>query len=166
MVFKFEFLAKTQSTAKVAKNFNSMVDAQTEISKRENTRFLITGAHGFIGAWVAKRLLEFNARVILFDQSADPRRLRLIMSDKEIARAPVIIGDITDPDAIAPVLDKYGVSHIIHLAGLQVPTCRTNPRQGALVNILGTINVFEAARERKESIQSIVYASSAAVFGM
>jgi UDP-glucose 4-epimerase len=132
----------------------------------ENATFLITGAHGFIGAWVVKRLLEFNARVILFDQSADPRRLRLIMSDKEIARAPVITGDITDTDAITPVLEKYGVNHIIHLAGLQVPTCRSNPRLGALVNVLGTINVFEAARKTKESIQSIVYASSAAVFGM
>jgi nucleoside-diphosphate-sugar epimerase len=132
----------------------------------ENTTFLITGAHGFIGAWIVKRLLKSDARVILFDQSADPRRLQLIMSDEEIARAHVAIGDITDPDALIPILEKYGVTHIIHLAGLQVPICRTNPRLGAMVNVLGTINVFEAARKSKDSIQRIVYASSAAVFGM
>ena len=117
-----------------------MADRQTEFSDLENTTFLITGAHGFIGAWIVKRLLRSNARAILFDQSDDPRRLRLIMDDEEIARAPIILGDITDPEALSPLIEKYGVSHIIHLAGLQVPTCRTNPRQGALVNILGTIN--------------------------
>lgn len=132
----------------------------------ENTTFLITGAHGFIGAWVAKRLLSSNARVVLFDQCADPRRLRLIMSDEEIARAQVAIADITDPEALTPIIEKHSVTHIIHLAGLQVPTCRVNPRQGAMVNIVGTINVFEAASKSKESIKRIVYASSAAVFGM
>jgi nucleoside-diphosphate-sugar epimerase len=132
----------------------------------ENTTFLITGAYGFIGAWIVKRLLKSDARVILFDQSSDPRRLRLIMSDDEIDRANMVIGDITDPDAITPILAKYSVSHIIHLAGLQVPTCRANPRLGAMVNVLGTINVFEAASKNRDSIKRIVYASSAAVFGM
>ena len=136
------------------------------ISNLENKTFLITGAHGFIGAWIVKRLLSSNARVVLFDQSADPGRLRLIMDDEEIARAPVILGDITDPEALSPLIEKYAVSHIIHLAGLQVPTCRANPLQGAMVDIVGTINVFEAARKNKEMIKKIVYASSAAVFGM
>ena len=143
-----------------------MADTQSEISDLENTTFLITGAHGFIGAWIVKRLLSSSARVVLFDQSADPRRLRLILDDEEIARAPVILGDITDPQALSPIIEKYGVSHIIHLAGLQVPTCRANPRQGAMVNIVGTINVFEAAHKSKGMINKVVYASSAAVFGM
>jgi len=136
------------------------------IADLQNTTFLITGAHGFIGAWIVKRLVNSNARVVLFDLSADPKRLRLIMSDEEITRPQMVIGDITDPEALPPVIEKYNVSHIIHLAGLQVPTCRANPRQGAMVNIVGTLNVFEAACKSKESIKRIVYASSAAVFGM
>src|SRR5215471_13523997 len=132
----------------------------------ENTTFLITGAYGFIGAWIVKRLLDSNVKVVLFDHSSDPQRLRLIMSEDEIARAEAVTGDITDPEAITPLLEKYGVSHIIHLAGLQVPTCRTSPLLGATVNVLGTINVFESARKTKAPIKRIVYASSAAVFGM
>lgn len=57
---------------------------------------------------------------------------------------------------------------IIHLAGLQVPTCRDNPILGAKVNVLGTLNVFEAAKQLKATkgtSPKIVYASSAAVFG-
>jgi nucleoside-diphosphate-sugar epimerase len=57
------------------------------------------------------------------------------------------------------------VTHIIHLAGLQVPTCKAEPRLGAMVNVVGTINVFEAARRAAGQIKKIVYASSAAVFG-
>ena len=131
-----------------------------------NNTFLVTGAHGFIGAWIVKRLLAVDVRVVIFDQSSDPRRLRLIMSDEEIARATLITGDITDADALSPIIDKFGVSHIIHLAGLQVPICKANPRLGAMVNVIGAINVFEAARRAGGSIERVIFASSAAVFGM
>ena len=143
------------------------------MSANESTRgaassdqtFLITGAHGFIGAWVVKRLLAARARVVIFDRSADARRLRLIMGEDEISRASLVTGDITEADALPPVIEEFSVTHIIHLAGLQVPTCRSDPRAGALVNVVGTINVFEAARQAAGRIKRVVYASSAAVFG-
>ena len=143
-----------------------MNEAQSKSVEPASATFLVTGAHGFIGAWIVKRLLADNARLVIFDQSRDPRRLRLIMNDDEIARATLITGDITEPEALSPIIDKFGVTHIIHLAGLQVPICKANPRLGAMVNVIGTINVFEAARRAGDSIQRVVYASSAAVFGM
>jgi nucleoside-diphosphate-sugar epimerase len=140
-------------------------------SRRDNGRdlahqtFLITGAHGFIGAWVTKRLLMADARVIVFDMSADARRLRLIMDEEEISRTRVVTGDITEAGSLAPLIEDESITHIIHLAGLQVPTCKADPRLGAMVNVIGTINVFEAARRAAGQIERIVYASSAAVFG-
>jgi nucleoside-diphosphate-sugar epimerase len=130
-----------------------------------NQTFLITGAHGFIGAWIIKRLLEADARVVIFDRSADPQRLLLIMDAEQVARVQLVTGDITDSDALSPIIDQFGVTNLIHLAGLQVPTCRADPRLGALVNVIGTINVFEAARRAGGQIRQVVYASSAAVFG-
>jgi UDP-glucose 4-epimerase len=127
--------------------------------------FLITGAHGFIGAWITKRLLSSDARVLSFDRSDDPHRLRLIMDEDEMALARFVSGDITDAGSLPPLIEEYGVTHIIHLAGLQVPTCKADPRLGAMVNVLGTINVFEAARRAAGQIKRVVYASSAAVFG-
>jgi nucleoside-diphosphate-sugar epimerase len=141
-------------------------EVQTKSSGLASATFLVTGAHGFIGAWILKRLLAGDARVVIFDQSADPRRLRLIMSDDEIARATLTSGDITEANTLSPIIEQFGVTHIIHLAGLQVPICKANPRLGAMVNVIGTINVFEAARRAGDSIQIVVYASSAAVFGM
>lgn len=131
-----------------------------------NMTFLLTGAHGFIGAWIVKRLLAGDARVVIFDQSSDPRRLRLIMNDDEIARATVITGDITEAEALSPIIEEFAITHLIHLAGLQVPICRGDPRLGAMVNVVGTINVLEAARRAAGSISRVVYASSAAVFGL
>ena len=134
--------------------------------KLMNKTFLVTGAHGCIGAWTVRRLLEADARVVIFDCSPDARRLRLIMNDEEIARAHMVTGDITEAEAVLPVIEKFAVTHIIHLAGLQVPLCRANPRAGAMVNVVGTINVFEAARQAPSLISNIVYASSAAVYGL
>ena len=131
-----------------------------------NQTFLITGAHGFIGAWIIKRLLARGGRIVVFDQSADPKRLRLIMSEEEISRTTVVTGDITEADVLPPVIERYAVTNVIHLAGLQVPTCKANPRLGALVNVVGTINVFEAARQSQGQIKNVTYASSAAVFGV
>jgi len=130
-----------------------------------NQTFLITGAHGFIGAWIVKRLLEADAGVVIFDRSADPQRLLLIMDQSQMARAHVVTGDITEADVLSPIIDQFAVTNLIHLAGLQVPTCRADPRLGALVNVIGTINVFEAVRRAAGQIQKVVYASSAAVFG-
>jgi nucleoside-diphosphate-sugar epimerase len=131
-----------------------------------NQTFLITGAHGFIGAWIVKRLLDNGATVVIFDKNSDARRLGLIMNEEEISRARVVTGDITEAGSLSPIIDSFGVTNIIHLAGLQVPTCRADPRLGAMVNVVGTINVFESARLAGEQVKNVTYASSAAVFGI
>lgn len=127
--------------------------------------FLVTGAHGFIGAWVVKRLLAEGQNVVIFDLNSNPQRLRLIMDDDEIAQAKVIEADITDGKAVSEAVEQNEINHIIHLAGLQVPVCRANTRLGAMVNVVGTINVFEAAKNSNGRVKRVVYASSAAVFG-
>jgi nucleoside-diphosphate-sugar epimerase len=127
--------------------------------------FLVTGAHGFIGAWVAKRLIEGGHHPVLFDQNPDARRLRLIMDDDQLAHATSVAGDITDPATLPAIIEQHGVDRIIHLAALQIPSCRANPRLGAMVNVVGSINVFESATKSAGQVKRIAYASSAAVFG-
>lgn len=127
--------------------------------------FLVTGARGFIGAWVVKRLLARGAEVVALDQNDSQHRWRLIMDDDEIGRVRSVAGDITEEGYVHRLIEDSGIEGIIHLAGLQVPTCRANPRLGALVNVIGTINVFEAVRLSGGQVRRIAYASSAAVFG-
>src|SRR5262245_13885285 len=124
--------------------------------------YFITGAQGCIGSWIVKALVERGDQAVVFDRSDDSRRLAAIMDD--FAKVTFITGDIIDGAAVLSALEHSGAQRVIHLAGLQVPTCKADPVSGALVNVVGTLNVFEAAR--KLSIKQIVYASSAAVYGL
>jgi nucleoside-diphosphate-sugar epimerase len=126
--------------------------------------YFITGAQGCIGSWIVKALTERGDRAVVFDRSDDSRRLSTIMNDDDLARVRFVTGDITDQTAVLSALNDSGAPRLIHLAGLQVPTCKAEPLAGALVNVAGTLNVFEAARQL--DIKGIVYASSAAVYGM
>ena len=60
--------------------------------------------------------------------------------------------DITDLEQVERVLDDDAITHVIHLAALQVPFCRADPPLGARVNVLGTVNVFEAVKRRADRI--------------
>jgi nucleoside-diphosphate-sugar epimerase len=128
-------------------------------------RVLITGGYGFIGAWIARDLLTRGDEVFAYDLKEDPRRLRLILPEDQIRRVKFVQGDVTDLKGLTDALSKHAITHVIHLAGLQVPTCRADPMLGAKVNVLGTLAVFEAVRALGQQVQRVVYASSAAVFG-
>ena len=125
--------------------------------------YFITGAQGCIGSWIVKALVERGDSAVIFDRSEDQRRLAAIISPEDLARARFVLGDITDVAAVRSALEESEAKKIIHLAGLQVPTCRADPVTGAFVNVIGALNVFESARA--VAAEQVVYASSAAVFG-
>ncbi len=125
--------------------------------------FLVTGALGCIGAWIVHNLVQENVPVTAFDLGTDPHRMQLMMSPEALARVNFVQGDITNLNAVTSVIKEHNISHIIHLAALQVPACKANPALGARVNVVGTINVFEAARQA--GLQRVVYASSVAAYG-
>jgi nucleoside-diphosphate-sugar epimerase len=82
-----------------------------------------------------------------------------------VAKVTFVQGDVTDLKALSSAINQHKITHVIHLAGLQVPTCRADPLLGAKVNVLGTLAVFEAVKAAGEQVKRLVYASSAAVFG-
>jgi nucleoside-diphosphate-sugar epimerase len=127
-------------------------------------RYFITGAQGCIGSWIVKTLIERGDEAIVFDRSDDSRRLSAIMEVDDFTSVRLVLGDITDRTAVLSALRESGAQRVIHLAGLQVPSCKADPVAGALVNVVGTLNVFEAARET--AVGTVVYASSAAVYGL
>lgn len=125
-------------------------------------RFLVTGALGCIGAWVVRQLAHEGTPVVVFDAGADDRRLRLVLPAQAVASVPRVRGDIADLAALERALDEHAITHVIHLAALQVPFCRADPPLGARVNVVGTVNVLEAARRRAGRMAPVVYASSIA----
>ncbi len=125
--------------------------------------YLVTGAMGCIGAWVLHHLVRQGKRAVSFDLSQDRHRLDLLLDPILQEAITFVRGDLTDPVQIVETMRDHSVTHIIHLAALQVPFCRANPVLGAQVNVVGTVNVFEAARQC--DIKHLTYASSVAVYG-
>ncbi len=122
---------------------------------------LVTGARGFIGAWVVKTLLGDGRGVVALDQDPDRARLTQVLEDDDDSALTEVAGDITDLSGFKQTLTDHEIGAVIHLAALQVPACAANPSRGALVNVVGTTNVLLAARDA--GIETpVVYASSVA----
>jgi len=125
--------------------------------------FLVTGGNGCIGAWVVRNLVAQDAAVTVYSAHGRADRLRLIMSEPDIARIDIVSGDINDLDSLESIARRRPVTHVIHLAALQLPFCAADPIAGARVNVQGTQTMFELVR--RLGIGRIVYASSVAVYG-
>ena len=121
---------------------------------------LVTGAGGCIGSWALAILTRAGVPAVAFDLSDDKRRPLLLMTEKELAQVPWRTGDIADTAAVADVVAEHGIRAIIHLAALQVPFCKADPAAGARANVVGTVNVLEAAR--CHGLRRLAYASSIA----
>ncbi len=125
--------------------------------------YLVTGGMGCIGAWTLYHLHKSGKRAVNFDASADRQRIDWLMSAEEQESISFLQGDLRDSEMVKAVFAEHDVSHVIHLAALQVPFCRANPSLGAAVNVTGTVNIFEAAKA--QGVNHIAYASSIGVYG-
>lgn len=125
--------------------------------------YLVTGAMGCIGSWVLCHLQKRGDKVISLDVGANRHRLDLLLSTSDQNDIIFEQGDLRDSTCTLGLIEKHGVNRIIHLAALQVPFCKADPVMGAAVNVVGTVNVFEAAR--RAGIGHLAYASSVAVYG-
>jgi len=127
--------------------------------KINGLKILITGGLGFIGSNIAESLVKQGAKVVIYDNfsSGHLRNISTIRNDVEIVK-----GDILDADALIKACKgKDIISH--HAAQLEITTCIDNPIQDLRINTEGTLNVFDAAV--KCSIEKVIYASSACVYG-
>jgi len=112
---------------------------------------LVTGGAGFVGLNVVEQLHARGDEVLVYDLARPRLEVRFVQ------------GDVRQP--LDALLAKHGVTRIIHLAAITPDAERETrePRQIAEVNLLGTLNVLEAAR--RHGIERVVHASTGAVYG-
>ncbi|HKF74924.1 MAG TPA: NAD-dependent epimerase/dehydratase family protein, partial [Candidatus Dormibacteraeota bacterium] len=127
-------------------------------------RFLVTGALGCIGAWTVRRLVEEGTPVVATDLAGDAHRWRLLDPGLE-GSVPLVRCDVTDAEALRRLVAGHGITHVVHLAALQVPFARADPALGARVNVEGMAVVLETARRLRDQVRGVAFASSIAVFG-
>ena len=119
---------------------------------------LITGA-GLIGSNAARHTVDAGHKVALFDLSPNRDYIEKIVGP---GRAEIVAADMRDLPALLAALERFGVDTIVHTAGLIGSRVQENSYTGATNNILGTINILEAARLRK--IRRVVYVSTFGVY--
>ena len=121
---------------------------------------MITGGTGFLGSYLARRLLNEGgeSNVVLFEQAVNLDRIKDIQD-----RVTVVQGDVLDPDALLATMQQHNIDRVVHLAYLLGMASARDPAKATQINCTGTVNVFEAARQH--GVKRIVYASSAAAYG-
>jgi len=128
-----------------------------------NEKIIVTGGSGCIGGWVVKNLVEQGRHVVALAPHPEKlQKLLLIMSQENLEKVEVVPGDVSDLDSVRACF-KGGAAGVIHLAAMQLPFCKADPVRGAQVNVVGTQNIFQAAKE--SGAAKVVYSSSTAVYG-
>lgn len=133
-----------------------------------NKTYLITGAAGFIGAFLSKRLLEQGCKVIGVDNINDyyDIRLKYVRLEKLDAfeNFTFIKGDISDKDMIMKAFAEHKPNVVVNLAAQAgVRYSIDNPDVYIQSNIIGFFNILEACRTNP--VKHLVYASSSSVYG-
>jgi UDP-glucuronate 4-epimerase len=128
----------------------------------------VTGAAGFIGFHVAKRLLERGDDVVgidnlndYYDPALKHARLELL---RQFPRFEFVLGDIADREVMAALFERHKPSRVVHLAAQAgVRYSLTNPHAYTESNITGFLNIIEGCRHH--GVEHLVYASSSSVYG-
>jgi nucleoside-diphosphate-sugar epimerase len=117
---------------------------------------LIIGA-GLVGSQVARILVEQGEKPVLMDRAAQPEAIGQIV---ELSRVTLIEGDILRPLTLTKAFRDHGITAIVHTAANPMLTlgAQRDPYAAIELNIMGTVNVLEAARTH--GIKRVVVSSS------
>jgi len=128
---------------------------------------LVTGAQGFIGSWLAERLLDEGAEVVALRRDA-PALSRFRIAELE-ERCDVVQGDLDDYEALLRILNEHSVNLVFHLAAQTiVGTANRSPLSTFETNVKGTYTLLEACRALGvvgDPLDAVVVASSDKAYG-
>lgn len=127
-------------------------------------RVLVTGAGGFIGSHLTERLIDHGADLrafVRYNSRNDPGLLRLLQKGK-LDRVRILMGDLRDADAVRGAVRDVDI--VFHLGSLiAIPYSYAHPRETVETNVLGALNVFEAARDT--GVEKVIHTSTSEVYG-
>ncbi len=131
-------------------------------------KFLVTGAAGFIGSQVSKRLLEAGHRVVGIDNLNDYYDVNLKLARLDLLKSDNFTFhklDLADREGMTALFAEEKFDRVIHLAAQAgVRYSLENPHAYADANLVGHLNVLEGCRHNK--VQHLLYASSSSVYGL
>ena len=131
-------------------------------------KFLVTGAAGFIGSHVSKRLLDAGHQVVGIDNLNDYYDVNLKLARLDLLKSANFTFhklELADRGGMAALFASEKFDRVIHLAAQAgVRYSLENPHAYADANLVGHLNVLEGCRHNK--VQHLLYASSSSVYGL
>jgi len=121
-------------------------------------KVLITGGMGVIGAETSRKFVKEGFRPVIFARHRDESLIRDIVDQVDIE-----LGDVLDMPRLLQAIKTHKVTHIVHSAAFVSALSQANPALSIQVNVMGTVNVLEAARAF--DVRRVVYTSAKGVYG-
>lgn len=122
---------------------------------------LITGGLGFVGLYLAKKLVDNNEKVVLFQRRTEAPGLKPFHDVKD--KVEIVTGDLRSRVQLTNAVKDNNIACIYHLGALRTPITEQYPATAYAVNINGTFNVLEVAR--LSGVDSVIFMSTQATFG-
>ncbi len=133
------------------------------MEKLKGKNVLVTGGTGFVGSHLVNDLVGQDASVVVTYRSQNPRSY--FYSQGLQSKVIMAACDLKDADRVFDVVTRYEIDYIFHLgAQAIVTTAYDNPLEAIATNVMGTVNILEAAR-RYPKIKGIIVASSDKAYG-
>jgi dTDP-glucose 4,6-dehydratase len=130
----------------------------------KDRRVLVSGAGGFIGSHLAERLVALGAQVRAFVRynSRGDRGFIDGFAPHVQERVETVMGDLRDADAVKAAMND--IDYVFHLGAMvAIPYSYVHPREVVESNVLGTLNILQAARSI--GVQKVVHTSTSEVYG-
>jgi UDP-glucose 4-epimerase len=121
-------------------------------------RVLITGGMGVIGAEASRKFVREGHRPVLYSRHRDESLIRDIVDKVDIE-----LGSVLDRARLTEVFKSRGITHVVHTAAYISALSARHPAESVEINVMGTVNVLEAARAA--NVERVVYTSAKGVYG-
>ncbi len=122
-------------------------------------RTLVTGGTGYIGAELVRHLLTRGDEVVAFGPSSNPGRIADIANDVTVVR-----GNVAYAAEVFNVVKDHRIERIFHLGSMLSSPSQANPWASFQVNVVGTMNVLEAAR--LFGVPQLIFTSTIGTFAL